>query len=217
MEGRANCGIQYSMCRTKWSRCCRPAAGGRGSGAFLLGGWRLGTQGSPIPVHMAARSIPEDLVPLLLKALPWLPSTHRATGTNPSFPFGQNPAPSPSPQIQPFKDLFFQEAFPNMFESSLRSWTQFSLLFPLLTSGTFCLRPIMYFSPDFISLGARDLPLSLAQLQPETRPNSLHSCLKKKKIFYYHANTHCRENLGNTEKYRKAQAENYTTYLYAHR
>lgn len=37
----------------------------------------------------------------------------------------------------------------------------------------------MYFSPDFISLGARDLPLSLAQLQPETRPNSLHPCLKK--------------------------------------
>lgn len=75
----------------------------------------------------------------------------------------------------------------------------------------------MYFSPDFISLGARDLPLSLAQLQPETRPNSLHPCLKKNFFFDYHANTHCRENLGNTEKYRKAQAENYTTYPYAHR
>lgn len=146
----------------------RPTARGRGSWAFPLVGWRRG----PLRLRASfalqyqftwlAGPVPEDLVPLLLKVLLWLPSTHRTIGQNPSYSFGQNAAPSPSLQIQPFKDLLFQEDFPDMFESSLRSWTQFSLLFCLLRSSTFCLRPVMYCCPGLISLGARDLPSSLA-------------------------------------------------------
>lgn len=89
--------------------------------------------------HGCQIPIPKGLFPLLLRGLPWFPGTHRAIRPNPLFCSSWNPAPFQGA----FKYLLLQEAFPDMFASSLGSQL---LVFPLLSSCTSCLSPTVYSS-----------------------------------------------------------------------